>query len=300
MNKGRNIAILMACLLVLSLLTLLTRSFGGNDTAVVDNVRYVRDSDALSTVTLYEFYFVGTEVMEGDLEQLDDGRYRFTLRYRIPIERNEDEIDIDQNDELPDYTLEPYGYTYYLTGDSEKTAEVTWEYAEGFGPEFGEQPWERFSPKVFKTMIFGRKPPLTIPQALLVAAIAARGGKAPVLGKLDVTMYRDDIGLRRTLPLIRETVIPFNLEGAKVILVDDVLSSGRTIRAALDALTSYGRPALIRLAVLIDRNHPEYPIRPDYVGMRIELPADRKIVVSLPEDPAAATAYTKPASPPEA
>ena len=134
----------------------------------------------------------------------------------------------------------------------------------------------------------------------LVAAIAARGGKAPVLGKLDVTMYRDDIGLRRTLPLIRETVIPFNLEGAKVILVDDVLSSGRTIRAALDALTSYGRPALIRLAVLIDRNHPEYPIRPDYVGMRIERPADQKIVVSLPEDPAAATAYTKPASPPEA
>ena len=134
----------------------------------------------------------------------------------------------------------------------------------------------------------------------LVAAIAARGGKAPVLGKLDVTMYRDDIGLRRTLPLIRETVIPFNLEGAKVILVDDVLSSGRTIRAALDALTSYGRPALIRLAVLIDRNHPEYPIRPDYVGMRIELPADQKIVVSLPDDPAAATAYTKPASPPEA
>ena len=175
MNKGRNIAILMACLLVLSLLTLLTRSFGGNDTAVVDNVRYVRDSDALSTVTLYEFYFVGTEVMEGDLEQLDDGRYRFTLRYRIPIERSEDEIDIDQNDELPDYTLEPYGYTYYLTGDSEKTAEVTWEYAEGFGPEFGEQPWERFSPKVFKTMIFGRKPPLSIPQALLVAAIAAGG-----------------------------------------------------------------------------------------------------------------------------
>ena len=118
----------------------------------------------------------------------------------------------------------------------------------------------------------------------LVAAIAARGGKAPVLGKLDVTMYRDDIGLRRTLPLIRETVIPFNLEGAKVILVDDVLSSGRTIRAALDALTDYGRPRMIRLAVLVDRGEPEYPIRADFIGFRVSLPPDRKVAVRFGDD----------------
>ncbi len=131
----------------------------------------------------------------------------------------------------------------------------------------------------------------------LLETIIRRGAKPPVLGKLDVTMYRDDIGLRRTLPQIRETILPFNMEGAQVILVDDVLSSGRTIRAALDALTAFGRPALIRLAVLIDRDNAEYPIRPDYVGMRIEVPEDRKIVVSLPDDPAAAVAYTVPAAP---
>jgi pyrimidine operon attenuation protein / uracil phosphoribosyltransferase len=89
------------------------------------------------------------------------------------------------------------------------------------------------------------------------------GYKAP-LGSLDITMYRDDIGIRRMLPVIRETEIPFDINGSNVILVDDVLSSGRTIRAALDALNDYGRPLKIKLAVLVDRGNREYPITADY------------------------------------
>ena len=98
-------------------------------------------------------------------------------------------------------------------------------------------------------------------------------------------MYRDDIGLRSGLPLIRETAIPFNMENAKVILVDDVLSSGRAIRAALDAVTSFGRPACIRLAVLLDRGRPEFPIRADYVGMNaFDVDPAEKIVLKLTEN----------------
>ena len=104
-------------------------------------------------------------------------------------------------------------------------------------------------------------------------------GRRPQLAKLDISMYRDDIGKTRRLPLIRETDIPFDINDRELILVDDVLSSGRTIRAALDALTDYGRPAKIRLAVLIDRNNPDYPIRADFVGRRIELPEDRRVSV---------------------
>jgi bifunctional protein pyrR len=97
-------------------------------------------------------------------------------------------------------------------------------------------------------------------------------------------MYRDDVGLRSGLPLIRETVIPFNIDGHKIILVDDVLSSGRTIRAALDAITDYGRPNMIRLAVLVDRGDPEYPIRADYVGFKLDLDPAHKVAVQFDED----------------
>ncbi|MCQ2378224.1 MAG: bifunctional pyr operon transcriptional regulator/uracil phosphoribosyltransferase PyrR [Victivallaceae bacterium] len=117
-------------------------------------------------------------------------------------------------------------------------------------------------------------------------AIAGIAGERPLLAKLDISMYRDDIGKMRRLPLIRETEIPFDINDRELILVDDVLSSGRTIRAALDAITDYGRPALIRLAVLIDRGNPEYPIRADFVGRRIELPADRRVAVRFAPDDA--------------
>ncbi len=117
----------------------------------------------------------------------------------------------------------------------------------------------------------------------LIAAIEARCGYRAELGKLDISMYRDDVGLRSGLPLIRETVIPFDMEKQRVILVDDVLSSGRTIRAALDAMTDYGRPALIRLAVLFDRGQPEFPIRADYAGFSGKVGPAHKVVVAFKE-----------------
>ena len=116
-------------------------------------------------------------------------------------------------------------------------------------------------------------------------------GEAPEFGKLDISMYRDDIGNRNPLPLIRETEINFDINDRSIILVDDVLSSGRTIRAALDALTDYGRPRMIRLAVLVDRGEPEYPIRADFVGFNLSLPSDRKVAVSFGGDGLAAGIY---------
>ena len=97
-------------------------------------------------------------------------------------------------------------------------------------------------------------------------------------------MYRDDFGTRDILPMINETEIPFDVSDKEIILVDDVLSSGRTIRAALDALTDFGRPGFIRLAVLVDRGEPEFPIRADYVGFNVSLPADRKVKVFFAEN----------------
>lgn len=102
------------------------------------------------------------------------------------------------------------------------------------------------------------------------------GYEAPV-GTLDISMYRDDIGTKKNLPPIRETLIPFDINDGIVILTDDVLQTGRTIRAALDAITDYGRPALIRLAVLVDRGLREFPIRADYTGTVIEAPADERL-----------------------
>jgi pyrimidine operon attenuation protein/uracil phosphoribosyltransferase len=96
------------------------------------------------------------------------------------------------------------------------------------------------------------------------------GIEVPV-GMLDISMYRDDIGKRKTLPHIHETDIPFDLDDKAIILFDDVLHTGRTIRAALDALTDYGRPKLIRLAVLIDRGSQEFPIMANYAGKTIEM-----------------------------
>ena len=103
----------------------------------------------------------------------------------------------------------------------------------------------------------------------LATAIAAIEPEATVsVGKVDVSMYRDDIGLRPISPG-SVTDIPVALDGAVVVLVDDVLYTGRTVRAALDAVHEYGRPRMIQLAVLVDRGHRELPIRPDYVGKNL-------------------------------
>lgn len=126
----------------------------------------------------------------------------------------------------------------------------------------------------------------------LCDAIERLSGRRPPMAKLDISLYRDDFGQRSALPLIRETVIPFDLTATRLVLVDDVLSTGRTIRAALDALTDYGRPGIIRLAVLVDRGDTEFPIRADYVGFECDPPAARKIVVYFEgDDPAGGGIY---------
>lgn len=123
-----------------------------------------------------------------------------------------------------------------------------------------------------------------VPLAKRIASeIKRRKGVIPPVGTLDISMYRDDLGMRRKLPFIHETEIPYNLEDKNIILVDDVLHKGRTIRAALDAITDYGRPRLIKLAVLIDRGGREFPIQPDYAGYKISAPDSERISLSWSE-----------------
>jgi pyrimidine operon attenuation protein / uracil phosphoribosyltransferase len=110
--------------------------------------------------------------------------------------------------------------------------------------------------------------------------IAELGGESgPELGVVDVSMHRDDLATRRRLTAVEATRLPVDLDGRDVILVDDVLFTGRSCRAALDAISSFGRPARIRLAVLVDRGHRELPIQPEYVGGRVETMRNEKIRV---------------------
>lgn len=108
------------------------------------------------------------------------------------------------------------------------------------------------------------------------------GADVPV-GILDITLYRDDLRITNRKPKLGRTDIPFSLDNKKVILVDDVLFTGRTIRAAMDALIDFGRPKLIQLAVLVDRGHRELPIRADFVGKNLPSSAWEDIVVNLTE-----------------
>jgi pyrimidine operon attenuation protein/uracil phosphoribosyltransferase len=108
------------------------------------------------------------------------------------------------------------------------------------------------------------------------------GADVPV-GILDITLYRDDLRITDRKPKLGRTDIPFSLDNKKVILVDDVLFTGRTIRAAMDALIDFGRPKLIQLAVLVDRGHRELPIRADFVGKNLPSSAWEDIVVNLTE-----------------
>lgn len=117
----------------------------------------------------------------------------------------------------------------------------------------------------------------------IAASLSAIEGGAPVpVGSLDVTMYRDDL-MSNPMRASASTDIPVDIDGKTVVLVDDVLYSGRTVRAALDALTSIGRPETVRLAVLIDRGHRELPIRADYVGKNVPSAHSERINVKVNE-----------------
>jgi len=119
-------------------------------------------------------------------------------------------------------------------------------------------------------------------QRIAEAILEFEGGNVPV-GALDINLYRDDIGSLDSAPHIQPTEMPTDIDGKTVILVDDVLYTGRSIRAALDALTDFGRPAAIQLAVVVDRGHRELPIRPDYVGKNIPTARDEDVQVLLKE-----------------
>ena len=109
------------------------------------------------------------------------------------------------------------------------------------------------------------------------------GTKVPV-GALDITLYRDDLGKAETQPVVRRTEIPFSVNEKKVVLVDDVLYTGRSCRAAMDALMDLGRPRLLQLAVLVDRGHRELPIRADYVGKNMPTSHQERVQVLLTEE----------------
>jgi len=104
------------------------------------------------------------------------------------------------------------------------------------------------------------------------------------IGDLDITLYRDDLSMRKDQPILRKTTIPFDISDLKVVLVDDVFFTGRTIRAAMDGLMDLGRPAEIQLAVLVDRGHRQLPIRANYIGKNVPTSRDEIVQVFLEEE----------------
>jgi pyrimidine operon attenuation protein/uracil phosphoribosyltransferase len=115
----------------------------------------------------------------------------------------------------------------------------------------------------------------------LADLIKTADGRKPILGAIDISMHRDDLSLRGTLTSVQETHLPLHLEELTLVLVDDVLYTGRTCRAAMDAISSFGRPARIQLAVLLDRGHRELPIRPDYIGRNLPTSREERVKVRL-------------------
>jgi pyrimidine operon attenuation protein / uracil phosphoribosyltransferase len=118
----------------------------------------------------------------------------------------------------------------------------------------------------------------------LAKLMAAAQGAPPRIGALDITLYRDDLTTMGPNPVVKGTDIPFSIDHRTVVLVDDVLFTGRTVRAALDELIDFGRPARIELAVLVDRGHRELPVRADYVGKSITTAREENVQVKLKEE----------------
>lgn len=117
----------------------------------------------------------------------------------------------------------------------------------------------------------------------IVEMLSEFGGSDVPIGLIDIGFYRDDLGKRPEAPQVYSTEIDFPLDGATVVIVDDVLYSGRTVRAAIEALFAYGRPACVQLAVLVDRGHRELPIRPDYIGKNLPTAPEERVFVQVEE-----------------
>ena len=123
-----------------------------------------------------------------------------------------------------------------------------------------------------------------VPIAKRLAGLIERfEGVMPEVGELDITLYRDDLTEIALQPIVKKTDVPFNIQGLRIVLCDDVLYTGRTVRASLDALIDLGRPAVIQLAALVDRGHRALPIRADYVGKNIPTSKQEIIKVKLLE-----------------
>src|SRR6059058_1401341 len=134
----------------------------------------------------------------------------------------------------------------------------------------------------FEGVVLAGIPSRGVEIARRIAEFIRRSDKADVeTGVIDVAMHRDDVGTRRELPVVRASKLPLPLEGRTVIIVDDVLYTGRTVRAAMDAINSFGRPARIQFATLIDRGHRELPIRADYVGKNLPTSMNEKVQVHI-------------------
>ena len=118
----------------------------------------------------------------------------------------------------------------------------------------------------------------------LAARIRSRTETEVLVGVLDITLYRDDLTDIASQPVVRETVLPFPVDGRRIVLVDDVLFTGRTVRAALDQLIDYGRPRKIELMVLVDRGWRELPIMPDFVGLSVETTRQQMVNVLVEEE----------------
>lgn len=129
----------------------------------------------------------------------------------------------------------------------------------------------------------------------LAALLEPKLGEAVPVGVVDVTLYRDDLNQPRPWPTLRETNIPFSVDDAEIVLVDDVLHTGRTIRAALNAVCDLGRPARVRLVALVDRGGRELPIRPDHAGLSLEIPATDRVLVRVPPHDEVAEIVRQPA-----
>src|SRR5437899_950033 len=135
---------------------------------------------------------------------------------------------------------------------------------------------------VLKSVVLAGIPSRGVEIARRIAEFIRASEKIDIeTGIVDVAMHRDDVGTRAELPIVHESKLPLPLEGRTLIIVDDVLFTGRTVRAAMDAINSFGRPARIQFATLIDRGHRELPIRADYVGKNLPTAANEKVRVRI-------------------